>query len=66
MNVSIISRPSDDQFARVDRARLAVGQVMLPGDDHNWILGEPPVVDVGDGDVITVPLGFTTDGPRHA
>jgi len=62
VNVSIICRPCDDQFERVDRVKLAAGQVVLPGDDRNWILGEPLVVDVGDGEVITVPLGFTTDG----
>ena len=62
MNVSIVSRPSDDQFARVDRVKLAFGQVVLPGDDRNWILGEPLVVDVGGGEIITVPVGFTTDG----
>jgi len=62
MQVSINSRPSDDQFARVDRVKREVGQAVLPGDDRNWILGEPLVVDIGDGEVITVPLGFTTDG----
>jgi hypothetical protein len=62
MNVSIISRPSDEQFARVDRVKQAVGQPVLPGDDRNWILGEELVVDMGDGEIITVPMGFTTDG----
>ncbi len=62
MNVTITSRPADEQFARVDLVKQAVGEPVLPGDDRNWILGEPVVVDVGDGEVVTVPLGFTTDG----
>lgn len=62
MKISINSRPSDDQFARVDRVKREVGQAVLPGDDLNWILGEPLIVDVGGGETIIVPPGFTTDG----
>jgi hypothetical protein len=34
----------------------------LRGDDRFWILGDPLVVEVGDGERIEVPVGFTTDG----
>ncbi len=60
--VVITSRPSPDQFARVDRVKEFAGQVVLDGDDRNWILGAPLVVEVDDRETITVPLGFTTDG----
>lgn len=42
--------------------KQAAGQVVLEGDDFAWILGAPLVVNVDDGEVITVPIGFTTDG----
>ena len=60
--VTITSRPADDEFARVDLVKQAVGQPVLEGDDENWILGRPLVAETGDGETITVPLGFTTDG----
>ena len=58
----ITSRPSDDQFARVDLVKQAVGGQVEPGDDGFWILGQQLVVEVDDGETITVPVGFTTDG----
>jgi hypothetical protein len=61
-NLVITARPTDQEFARVDVVKQAAGQVVLEGDDRSWILGAPLVVDVGDGEVITVPIGFTTDG----
>lgn len=62
LKLAIVSRPTDDQFARVDRVKHAVGHVILPGDEKYWILGEPLVLEVHDGETITVPAGFTTDG----
>lgn len=61
-DVVITTRPTDDQFARVDLVKQAVGQEVLEGDELTWILGAPLVVEVDDGEVITVPIGFTTDG----
>jgi hypothetical protein len=61
-NVVITARPTDQEFARVDLVKQVVGQVVLEGDDLTWILGAPLVVEVDDGEVITVPIGFTTDG----
>lgn len=61
-NLIITTRPADDQFARVDLVKQYVGQEVLEGDDLTWILGTPLVVEVDDGEVITVPVGFTTDG----
>lgn len=44
--------------------KVAVGEPVLPGDDRLWILGQDLVVSVYNGtqDLITVPMGFTTDG----
>lgn len=56
----VVVRPA--RFDRVDRVKEAVGQPVLPGDDRFWILGDPLVVETGDGDRIVVPAGFTTDG----
>ena len=67
--VTVTSRPADAEFARVDHVKQAVGQQVLPGDDESWILGRPLVVALDDGETVTVPLGFTTDGasiPRIA
>ncbi len=55
-------RLADEEFARVDLVKQAVGQEVLEGDDENWILGRDLVVETGDGETITVPMGFTTDG----
>jgi hypothetical protein len=67
LSAKIVQRP--DRFDRVDRVKAAVGQPVLVGDDRFWILGDPLIVEVGDGERIEVPVGFTTDGasvPRWA
>jgi hypothetical protein len=66
ISARIVERPT--RFDRVDRVKRAVGQPVLPGDDRFWILGGRLVVQV-DGQLIEVPVGFTTDGasvPRWA
>ncbi len=59
---SIISRPTDDQFARVDQVKIAVGDTPLPGDERFWILGVPLEVRVDNTEDVVVVKGFTTDG----
>lgn len=59
MKAEIVERP--DTFDRVDRVKRVADEPVLPGDDRLWILGSPLVVEV-DGQMFTVPTGFTTDG----
>jgi hypothetical protein len=54
-----VTRPAT--FDRVDRVKAAVGQPVLYGDDRLWILGQA-LTAIVDGDLVTVPRGFTTDG----
>jgi hypothetical protein len=60
VSARIVQRPA--RFDRVDRVKEAVGQPVLPGDERFWILGDPLIVELDDGERIEVPVGFTTDG----
>lgn len=59
MKATITARPAT--FDRVDQVKAAVGQPVLAGDSRLWILGDDLVVAV-NGEPLTVPRGFTTDG----
>jgi hypothetical protein len=59
VDASILHKPN--RFDRVDRVKEAVGEPVLPGDDHFWILGEMLVYEV-DSVSRDIPEGFTTDG----
>ena len=59
LTAKVVQAPA--RFDRVDRAKRAVGQQVLAGDDRFGILGDPLIVQVGD-ERIEVPVVFTTDG----
>lgn len=72
LTAMVTGRPTDDQFCRVDLVKEFVGQPVDDGDDEYWILGQPLLVEILDdgasghavanSELITVPVGFTTDG----
>lgn len=62
ISATVVRRPRDDQFANVKAVKEYTGEPILPGDEDLWILGEEMVVEVSDGEVVTVPVGFVTDG----
>jgi cation diffusion facilitator CzcD-associated flavoprotein CzcO len=64
MRARILTDLTQLTFDRVDRVKVAVGEVPLKGDDRLWILGQDFQVLVTDDHqyLVRVAAGFVTDG----